>query len=141
MKVHPQTRMTAISLAAGMLLAAACTTGNAPAVKEVVSHRTGDLVISLLSASGDLAQGQNDFVIAFRTSNNQPFDAGTVSVSASMAMPGMTPMTAPVELQPADKKGEYALKGDFAMSGAWRFEVRWDGPGGRGNTVFQSSVR
>ena len=73
--------------------------------------------------------------------DNQPADVGTVVVSASMAMPGMAPMTAPIELEPAGGKGNYVAKGDFAMSGSFRFEVRWDGPAGKGSTSFNSNVR
>ncbi len=60
-----------------------------------------------------------------------------------MAMPGMAPMTAPIELEPAGSLGQYVAKGDFPMSGAWKFEVRWDGPAGRGSTSvqYQRSVK
>lgn len=86
--------------------------------------------------------GQNRFIVAFRSaSNNQPVDAGTVTVSSSMAMPGMAPMTAPIELEAAGTTGQYVAKSDFAMSGAWKFEVRWDGPAGRGATSFNTNVR
>ena len=62
-------------------------------------------------------------------------------MSSAMAMPGMAPMTAPIELEPAGTKGQYAAKGDFAMSGAWKFEVRWDGPAGKGSASFNTNVR
>lgn len=130
-----------ITLAAALLLATGCTKTTAPMATEVQSYRAGDLVITLLSGTGNLAQGQNNFVIAFRTANNQAVDPGTVALSASMSMPGMAPMTAPIEVQPAGSTGQYAVKGDFAMSGSWRFEVRWDGPAGRGSTTFNSNVR
>ena len=86
--------------------------------------------------------GQNRFVIAFRSAgNNQPVDVGAVTLGSAMAMPGMAPMTAPVELEPAGSTGQYAAKSDFAMSGAWKFEVGWDGPAGRGTTSFNTNVR
>ena len=141
MKIYPVRRLGLIALASAVLISSACKSANAPAAKEIQSYRAGDLLISLLSGSGDLAQGQNNFIIAFRTANNQPVDAGVVALSASMSMPGMTPMTAPIELQPAGQTGQYAVKGDFGMSGAWRFEVRWDGPAGKGSTSFNSNVR
>jgi hypothetical protein len=117
--------------------------GGAPAaVKEIQTQRTKEVALSLLSEKGELAQGQNQFVIAFRSAaNDQPVDAGTVTVSSSMAMPGMAPMTAPIEVERTGETGRYAVKGEFAMSGAWRFEVRWDGPAGQGSTVFSSNVR
>jgi hypothetical protein len=124
------------------LVLGACKSASAPPTKQIESHKAGDVVISLSNEKGELAQGQNSFVIAFRSANNnQPVDAGKVTVEASMSMPGMAPMTAPIELEPMGETGKYAVKGDFGMSGSWRFEVRWDGPAGRGSTSFNSNVR
>ena len=115
---------------------------NAPATKEIESHTAGDMVITLSNEKGELAQGQNTFVIAFRSaSTNQPVDAGTIMLSTSMAMPGMAPMVAPIEIAPAGKPGQYVVKADFGMSGSFGVDVRWDGPGSRGSTSFHSSVR
>ena len=120
----------------------ACKSATVAETKEIQSQRTGDLVIALLNEKGELAMGQNRFIIAFRSaSNNQPVDAGTVTVSSSMGMPGMTPMPAPIELEPAGTTGQYSVKGDFAMSGSYKFEVRWDGPASRGATSFNTNVR
>jgi len=129
-------------LALSALILGACSNASAPQTKQIETHRANDLVIALLSEKGELAQGQNRFSIAFRSAaNNQPVDAGTVTVSASMAMPGMAPMTAPIELDSTGETGKYAAKGDFGMSGAWKFEVRWNGPAGQGSTSFSSPVR
>ncbi|MGH9661325.1 MAG: FixH family protein [Bryobacteraceae bacterium] len=141
--------LSGAALVAGSLAAVGCGSANTPATgakasptKPIASQRAGDLVVSLQSQSGELVQGQNRFVIAFRSAtNNQPVDVGKVSVGSSMAMPGMAPMVAPIELQPAGETGTYALTGDFSMSGAWKFEVRWEGPGGQGTTSFSTNVR
>ncbi len=125
-----------------VLLLGGCNSASTPATKEIESHNAGDVLISLANEKGELAQGQNTLVIAFRSaSKNQPIDAGKVTVESSMAMPGMAPMTAPIEIESAGKTGQYNVKGEFAMSGSWRFEVRWDGPSGQGNTSFNSNVR
>lgn len=127
---------------AGLLFLHACNSAPPAAAKEIQTERTKDLAISLMSEKGELAMGQNRFIIAFRSvANNQPVDAGSVTVSSSMAMPGMAPMTAPIELEPAGTTGQYAVKGDFAMSGAWKFEIRWDGPAGKGSATFNTNVR
>ena len=124
------------------LVLSGCKSGGALATKEIESHSAGDVVISLANEKGELAQGQNSFVIAFRSvSKNEPIDPGKVTVESSMAMPGMAPMTAPIELESTGKTGQYTVKGEFGMSGAWRFEVRWDGPAGQGSTLFNSNVR
>jgi hypothetical protein len=124
------------------LVLSGCKSASAPATKEIESHTAGDVVISLSNEKGELAQGQNTLVIAFRSaSKSQPIDAGKVTLESSMAMPGMAPMTAPIEIESAGQTGEYNVKGDFGMSGSWRFEVRWDGPAGQGSTSFNSNVR
>jgi hypothetical protein len=124
------------------VILSACKNAAVAETKEIQTQRTQDLVIVLLNEKGELAMGQNRFVIAFRSaSTNQPIDVGVVTVGSSMAMPGMAPMTAPIELEPAGVIGQYVAKSDFAMSGAWKFEVRWDGPAGRGATSFNTNVR
>lgn len=129
-------------LAFGALLLGACKSSVVAETKEIQSQRAQDLVIALLNEKGELTMGQNRFVVAFRSaSNSQPADAGTVTLGSSMAMPGMAPMTAPIELEPAGTTGQYVAKGTFAMSGAWKFEIRWDGPAGRGTTSFNANVR
>ena len=129
-----------VALAA--LTLGACKSAPVAGTKEIQTQRTKDVVIVLLNQKGELAMGQNRFTIAFRSSsNNQPIDVGTVTVGSAMAMPGMAPMTAPIELEPAGSTGQYVAKSDFAMSGAWKFEVRWDGPAGRGTTSFNTNVR
>ena len=130
----------------GLIVAAvvlsACNNSSAPATKDIESHTSGDMVITLSNEKGELAQGQNTFYLAFRSaSTNQPVDAGTIMLSASMTMPGMAPMVAPIEISPAGKPGQYLVKAEFGMSGSFAFEVRWDGPAGRGSTSFHSSVR
>ena len=140
MKLRTTISLCALALAAVML--GGCKSTAVAETKEIQTQRTKDLTIVLMNEKGELAMGQNRFVIAFRSaSNNQPVDVGAVTVSSAMAMPGMAPMTAPVELEPAGSTGQYAAKSDFAMSGAWKFEVRWDGPAGRGMTSFNTNVR
>ena len=133
---------TGIGLAILALLAMAGCNRSSAELKELESHRSNDTVVTLLSDRGDLTQGQNRFVVLFRSaSTGKPVDAGRVDVSATMSMPGMSPMSGGIELQPAGEPGEYLAKGDFGMSGAWHFEIRWDGPAGRGTLSFSRNVR
>ena len=135
------TKTGVVAVLLGVLLLGACGGKTAAPIKEIESHRAGNLNVVLLSETG-LAQGKNNFVIAFRSAEgDKPVDVGTVTVGSSMAMPGMAPMTAPVELRPTGETGKYSATGEFAMSGAWRFEVRWSGPAGQGSTSFNTNVR
>ena len=140
MRLRTYMCLGALALAAAMV--SGCKSTAVAETREIQTQRTKDLIIVLLNEKGELAMGQNRFIIAFRSaSNNQPIDVGTVTVGSSMAMPSMAPMTAPIDLEATGKTGQYVAKGDFAMSGAFRFEVRWDGPAGRGTASFNTNVR
>jgi hypothetical protein len=142
MKLRRKNRVLAPALAAALLLSA-CGRSPAPSAAKVIETRQADnLKVSLVNEAGELKQGQNQFVLWFQSADGKDFaDAGKVTMSSSMAMPGMAPMTAPIELSPAGEKGKYTVKGEFAMSGAWMFEVRWDGPAGQGSTSFSANIR
>ncbi|MEZ5399450.1 MAG: FixH family protein [Bryobacteraceae bacterium] len=131
-------------LAAGAVVVAlslvACQSSAPAGTKEIVSQDAGGLKITLLNESGELTQGDNQFRMTFQTAGGQAADAGNVTVSCSMSMPGMPPMVAPLEAKPAGT-GEFAMNGTFSMSGAWTFEIRWDGPAGSGATTLNTSVR
>ena len=130
------------ALALATLILGACKSTTVAETKEIQTLRAKDIVISLRNEKGELAMGDNRFVLAFRSANNnQPMDVGTVAVGAAMIMPGMTPMPAPIEIEPGGAPGQYSAKGNFAMSGSYKFEVRWDGPAGRDTTSFNASVR
>ena len=68
------------------------------------------------------------------------FDAGKVTLSTSMAMPGMAPMVAGTSLQP-DGPGRYRGTISFPDGGERQVTVAWDGPGGKGSTRFPVPVR
>jgi hypothetical protein len=127
----------------GALLLGACQNGGeAVELQEIASQTSGDVRIVLLSDSGNLVRGDNRFTLAFRSAaDDQPIDVGAVTAGSSMAMPGMAPMVASIEVQPAAGVGRYALTGEFDMSGEWQFETRWNGPQGQGNASFRINVR
>jgi hypothetical protein len=135
-------RLSLVAMALAAVTIVACSKPAGAPDKEIHTQRAQDVVVMLLNERGELAMGQNQFKLAFRSaSNNQPVDAGAVTIASSMAMPGMAPMTAPIELERGAVAGEYTAKGEFGMSGSWKFDVRWEGPAGRGNTTFNASVR
>ena len=110
-------------------------------LKEVAAHVVGDVAIVLLNSTGDLKQGQNEFVIQFLDPKGQPINVGDVQLGSSMSMPSMAPMSGDSEITPTGQTGTYRVKSNFAMSGAWHFTVAWSGPRGQGSTAFNSNVR
>jgi hypothetical protein len=110
-------------------------------LKPAASKSVGKLTIVLLNKSGELMQGQNEFVVQFKDDQGQPADVGDVQIGSSMSMPSMAPMSGDSELTPTRQTGIYKVTSNFAMSGAWHFTLSWNGPYGQGHTTFNSDVR
>jgi hypothetical protein len=110
-------------------------------LREVATHVVGDVAIVLLNRTGELKQGQNEFIVQFRDQKGQPINVGSVQLGSSMSMPSMAPMSGDSEITPTGQTGTYRVKSNFAMSGAWHFTVSWNGPLGPGSTAFNSNVR
>ena len=110
-------------------------------LKPIETHKVGDINVVLLNDTGELKQGQNDFVVQFQNPQRQPVDVGDVQLGSNMSMPAMAPMSGESEITASGQTGTYRVKSNFAMSGAWHFTINWNGPQGQGKTAFNSNVR
>ena len=111
-------------------------------LKVIQTHKVKDMAVTLLSESGQWTKGKNTFALEFASAaTKQPVDVGKVTLSTSMAMPGMAPMLAGATLSPDKGPGRYLGTIDFPDSGARQVTVAWDGPGGKGSTQFSVPVR
>jgi Cu(I)/Ag(I) efflux system membrane protein CusA/SilA len=139
--------LAAVALAAGaMVLYVSRSAPRGASVEEssaaglIQRTRSGDLDISVGSPTGALSQGRSSFLIEFRdAASGEPVDVGTVRVAATMAMPGMV-MSGGVRVEPTRTPGRYTAVGEFAMAGAWRMTIEWEGPAGRGSVSFEGTV-
>ena len=110
-------------------------------LKVIHTQKAKDVVITLLSESGQWTQGKNSFVLAFTSANTQaPVDVGKVTLSTSMPMPGMSPMIAGATLDPDNAPGRYQGTSSFPDSGARQVTITWDGPAGKGSTRLSVPV-
>jgi hypothetical protein len=110
--------------------------------KVIQTHKAKDVVMTLLSESGQLSKGKNAFVLQFTSAaTNQPLDVGKVTFNTSMSMPGMSPMVADAALSADKTPGRYLGTIDFPDSGTRQVTVTWDGPAGKGSTRFSVPVR
>ena len=110
-------------------------------LKVVHTQKTKDAVITLKSESGTWHPGANAFVLEFASPTGQPLDAGKVTLSTSMAMPGMAPMIAGATVSADKAPGRYLGTISFPDGGTRQVAVAWEGPGGKGSTRFSVSVR
>lgn len=110
--------------------------------KVIQTYKSKDVVIALLSDSGQWKPGKNSFVVEFKSvSTQQPLDGGKVSLSAGMVMPGMAPMIAGASLTPGKEPGQYLGTISFPDAGTRQVTVTWDGPAGKGSARFSVPVR
>ena len=134
-------RATILVVAAVVLVATAGFAVSAD-LKPIHTQKTKDVVVTLMSESGQWKQGKNDFILEFTSAKDkQPVDAGKVSLNTSMTMSGMAPMIAGATLSPDKAPGRYAGTVTFPDSGTRQVTVTWDGPAGKGSTKFSVSVR
>ena len=129
-------RSVLVALLVGAVIA---TVVAAADLKVIKTQKAKDVAVSLLSESGRWAPGTNAFVVEL-AKDGKPFDAGKVTLSTTMAMPGMAPMVAGASLQP-DGPGRYRGTISFPDGGERQVTVAWDGPGGKGSTRFPVPVR
>jgi hypothetical protein len=111
-------------------------------LKAIQTQKTRDIIVTLLSESGQWTQGKNTFVVEFTAaSTGQPVDVGKATLSTSMPMPGMAPMLAGATLSPDKTLGRYLGTISFPDSGARQVMVTWDGPAGKGSSQFSVPLR
>jgi hypothetical protein len=131
--------LTALALAALLWIGCGGAGETAP-LKEVGRVHSGDLDIVLLSAGDSLRRGKGTFVVEFHGAGGALVDAGTVTVGASMSMPGMAPMFGDCMVTPTATKGRYDVSSDLGMAGTWRLNIMWNGPRGQGSASLPATA-
>ena len=134
--------MIAMGLTGILLTGLLFGSGQGAEMKIMQTHKAKDMVVTLLSESGQWTQGKNSFVLELTSADTkQPVDVGKVTLSTSMPMPGMAPMLAGATLTPDKTPGRYLGTISFPDRGARQVTVAWDGPAGKGSTQFSVPVR
>jgi hypothetical protein len=138
---HPITQLVATLAVAVAVLATGSPVASA-AEKAIATQKTKDVVVTLKNDAGQWKPGKNTFVLEIASAkDNQPVEAGTVTLNTSMPMPGMAPMIAGATLTRDKSPGRYVGAIEFPDRGARQVIVTWDGPAGKGSTKFSVPVR
>lgn len=113
-----------------------------PASGRVIqSHHVKDLTIVVLNGRGQFNAGQNSFCIEFRKAQADGMaEAGDVQVEFTMAMGRTEAMRAVSHVTQAGL-GRYCGHVNLSMAGPWSVRVKYDGPSGKGQTVFNVAVK
>src|SRR5262245_47691376 len=131
-----------LALIVTLLTSVSLETVSGAGLQVIQTHKAKDMVVTLLSESGQWTQGKNTFVLEFTSATTkQPVDVGKVTLSTNMPMPGMAPMLAGATLSPDKVPGRYLGTISFPDRGARQVTVAWDGPAGKGSTQFSVPVR
>src|SRR6266700_8433562 len=135
-------RMIVVMAVVGVLVGAGFGTISWSAeLTTIQTQKTKDAVITLKSETGQWKPGKNTFVLEFTSPAGQPLDAGKVTLSTSMSMPGMAPMVAGATVSQDKAPGRYLGTVDFPDTGTRQVTVTWDGPAGKGSARFSVPVR
>ena len=130
-----------VVLVLGRVMLASASFAGAADMKPIHTQKVKDVVVTLESESGQWKPAKNDFVLTFTSAQDKkPVDAGQVSLTTSMAMPGMAPMLTGATLTP-EGAGRYRGTIEFPDRGTRQVTVTWDGPLGKGSAKFSVPVR
>jgi YtkA-like len=110
----------------GWLMLGSRSEPTAPVQPPLATTQRGDVSLTFTAADGNVRLGRSDMIVEFRQAGGTLVDVGTLRAGATMAMPGMA-MTAGLSVHRVEA-GRYRISGEFAMAGAWRFTLEWDGP-------------
>ena len=130
-----------VTVAVGLFAVGVATMAWSAELKVMQTQKTKDAVVTLKSETGQWKPGKNTFVLEFTSPSGEPLDVGKVTLSTSMAMPGMAPMVAGATVSPDKAPGRYLGTVDFPDSGTRQVTVAWDGPAGKGSARFSVPVR
>lgn len=99
--------------------------------KHINSAKVGDLTATLVSATGELRNGENDLILSFADASNKPVEVSSPSLKFHMpAMGSMPEMNSPATLTPTSKTGQYRARVKIEMTGPWEVIVAYRGPHG-----------
>ncbi len=107
----------------------------------IIATPISDGSIVLKNRNGELRKGTNDLVVEFLGKGGKLIPAEKATLSASMPMPGATPMGTATILEPADEKGRFTGEPKFDMSGDWQFTVDFVLSSGPGQSFFNLTVK
>ncbi len=119
-----------------LLFAVACRdAGLSGADKAIKSAKSGEMTITLSSATGDLKKGENELMVTFADASGKTIDVGAASLNFHMpAMGSMAEMNDRATLTTTDTPGKYRAHANIQMPGTWEAQIKYQGAHGTGQS-------
>lgn len=135
----------AILLATGLLVTACkpkTESTTKPAGEIVKSTKVDNLTVTLLTSTGQLKQGDQEFTLSFIDQAGKAVDVGAVSLNFHMPQMGsMAAMNDAATFTTTDTPGVYHGKVNIEVGGEWQAQLAYEGPAGKGKTTFNVTAR
>ena len=113
-----------------------------PTGKTIKAIPLGSLTATLSNDSGQLNQGNQQFMVTFTDSSGKPADMGAVSLNFHMAQMGtMAAMNDQTTFTTTETRGVYRGKASIEIAGEWQAQLAYEGPAGNGKTTFTVTVQ
>jgi YtkA-like len=140
-----KTKTTVITLIffIALLFVAACRdTSSSGSDKVIKSTKSGEMTISLSSATGELQKGENELMVTFNDASGKPVDVGAASLNFHMAAMGsMAEMNDRATLTTTETPGKYHAHVNIEMTGTWQAQVKFQGAHGTGQVSMSVQAR
>lgn len=142
MKTRTIAAIFIVTLAALITAACGAKSDSAANEKAIKSTKSGDLTVTLASATGELKSGDNDLILSFADATGKTVDVGAVSLRFHMpAMSSMAEMNDVATLTTTDMPGKYHAKVNIEVGGTWEAIVNYEGPKGKGQASMTINAK
>jgi hypothetical protein len=134
-------------LAVVVLLAAACgskttTDAGMQTGKTIKAVPVGKLTATVSNDSGVLKHGNQELTLSFTDGAGKPVDVGVVSLNFHMPQMGsMAAMNDSVTFTTTNTPGVYSGKVNIESGGEWQAQLAYEGPAGKGKTIFSVTAQ
>lgn len=134
--------LATLAITLTFLFVAACRNGGSSGEKIIKSAKSGEMTVTLASATGELKNGENELMITFTDAAGKPVDVGAASLNFHMAAMGsMAEMNDRGTLTTTETPGKYRAKVNIEMAGTWEAQVKYQGAHGTGQATMNVQAK
>jgi len=134
--------LATLAITLTFLFVAACRGAGSSSEKIIKSAKSGDMTVTLASATGELKNGENELMVTFTDVAGKPVDVGAASLNFHMATMGsMAEMNDRGTLTTTETPGKYRAMVNIEMAGTWEAQVKYQGAHGTGQATMNVQAK